>query len=170
MKGRITIALWVMLAIVIAATQGKEDSKGSALATPSPSTGITRTVLVGATPAAALDQSLQLARIVIEPGVRLPIHVHPGTQLASIVSGELTYSVVLGQIRIERASIDGAPGPVEMLMAGKQTVLRPGDAVIETEGVEHFGENLGSEPVVILTATLFEAGAPASLAVATPEP
>jgi hypothetical protein len=42
-------------------------------------------------------------------------------------------------------------------------VLRPGDAVIETEGNVHFGENRGTEPLVILAATLLEAGQPPSI-------
>jgi quercetin dioxygenase-like cupin family protein len=120
-------------------------------------------VLVAATPASAPDQSLQLVRYIIEPGTTLPKHVHPGTQLASIESGELTYTVVNGQIRVERAATNGTPGPVETLTSGQTTVLRPGDAVIETEGNVHFGENLSDEPVVILAAVLLEAGQPPSL-------
>ncbi|MCC6790111.1 MAG: cupin domain-containing protein, partial [Thermomicrobiales bacterium] len=164
MKTRITVALWVVLAILVAATQGSQQSKGSD-ATPTAASGLTRVVLAGATPAAAPDQSLQLARIDIAPGTKLPHHVHPGTQLASIVSGELTYTVLEGEIRVERAAIDGVPGPVEILKTGETTVLRPGDAVIETEGMVHDGENLGTETVVIMTAVLFEAGQPASIAV-----
>jgi quercetin dioxygenase-like cupin family protein len=162
MKARITLVLWVVLAVVVAATQGHHESSGSS-ATPTAGSGVTRSVLVGATPASAPDQSLQLVRYVIQPGTKLPAHVHPGTQIASIVSGELTYSVVSGQIRVERAAPNGTPGPVEWLKAGETTVLRPGDAVIETEGMVHFGENLGSEPVVILAATLLEAGQPPSI-------
>jgi hypothetical protein len=80
----------------------------------------------------------------------------------------LTYTVLSGEIRVERAASNGTPGPVELLMAGETTVLRPGDAVIETEGMLHFGENLGSEPVVILAATLLEADQPPSIVEATP--
>ena len=170
MNTRVTLALWIVLAIAIAVTQERRDSEGSTLATPSASSGITRTVLVGTTPAAAPDQSLQLARIVIEPGTTLPVHEHPGTQLASIVSGDLTYNVVLGDVRVERAAVDSTPGPVDVLHAGEQTVLHPGDAVVETEGVQHYGANLGSVDVVILAASLLEAGMPASIPVATPAP
>jgi quercetin dioxygenase-like cupin family protein len=169
MKTRIMVGLWVVLAVLVAVTQGSQRSAGSD-ATPAPAAdGLTRTVLVGATPAAAPDQSLELAQIVIAPGVKLPPHVHPGTQLASIVSGELTYTVIDGEIRVVRTSVDGAPGAEETLTSGQTTVLHPGDAVIETEGMLHYGENLGSEPVVIMTAVLFEANQPASIPVdATP--
>lgn len=162
MKTRMMVVLWIVLAMVVAATQGSSKSSGSD-ATPPAASGLTRTVLVGATPAAAANQSLQLARIEIAPGTKLPTHVHPGTQLASVVSGELTYTVVEGEIRVERAAVDGAPGPSEMLTSGQTTVLYPGDAVIETEGMVHYGENLGTEPVVLMTAVLFEADQPASI-------
>lgn len=162
MKTKITLALWIALIIVVAATQGSNRSAGSS-ATPTASSGVTRSVLIGATPASAPDQRLELVRYVIEPGTALPPHVHPGTQLASIAAGELTYTVVSGEIRVERAGAGGTPGPVEVLTAGETTVLRPGDAVIETEGMVHFGENRGTEPVVILAATLLEAGQPPSI-------
>jgi quercetin dioxygenase-like cupin family protein len=163
MKGRITLALWVILAIAIAATQGRSDSVGSELATPSPASGLSRTVLGGATPAAAPDQSLELASIIIEPGTKLPLHEHPGTQIASIESGDLTYVVVAGTAKIVHASSE-----IEELHAGQQTVLHPGDTVIETEGMQHYGENRGDQPVVIVAASLFEAGMPPSVSVGTP--
>jgi len=172
MKTRIMFVAWVALIVVIAATQGRHHSAGStatqgstpaALASPAASGGIVRSVLVGATPASAPDQSLQLVRYVIQPGTVLPAHIHPGTQLARIESGELTYTVVRGQIRVERSTADGTPGPAEWVKSGETTVLRPGDAVIETEGNVHFGENRGTEPLVILAATLLEAGQPPSI-------
>src|SRR3954447_11837107 len=98
MKGRITLALWVLLAIAIAATEGHRDSSGSAGSATPVSGGVVRIVLVEASPKAAPDQSLQLVRYVIQPGTILPQHVHPGTQLATIDSGDLTYFVVSGRI------------------------------------------------------------------------
>jgi quercetin dioxygenase-like cupin family protein len=160
----------VALIVVIATTQGRHHSAGStskvapaALASPVASDGVVRGVLVGATPASAPDQSLQLVRYVIQPGTVLPAHIHPGTQLAWIESGELTYTVVRGQIRVECSTVDGTPGPVEWVRSGETTVPRPGDAVIETEGNVHFGENRATEPVVILAATLLEVGQPPSI-------
>ncbi len=170
MRARVTLALWIVLAIAVAAMQGKQDSSGSMLATPAALNGITRTVLVGAIPSAALDQNLELSRIVIEPGTILPLHVHPGTRLASIVSGELTYYVIVGKVQVNRAAVDDAAGQIETLHAGEQTLLRAGDAVIETEGMQHYAENLGAEQVVILTASLFQVGMPPSMPMAAPAP
>lgn len=168
MKARVTLVLWVLLALAIAATQGNQRSDGQAAATPAAAGGITRTVLVGATPEAAPDESLQLARIVIQPGTTLPAHIHPGTQLAWIESGELTYYVLSGRAEIDRNTAGDPPGAVEWLEAGSSTVLEPGDAVIEREGMVHYGANLGTEPVVILTSTLFAADEPATIVQATP--
>jgi len=164
MKTRMMLALWVALIVVIAAAQGRHESTGSS-ATPAAGGGVTRSVLAAATPAAVPGQSLQLVRYVIRPGTTLPAHVHPGTQLASIESGELTYTVVRGEIRVERAAANGTPESVETLTSGETTVLRPGDAVVETEGNVHLGENLSGDPVVILAATLLEAGQPSSIVV-----
>ena len=168
MKTRIMLVAWMALIVVVAATQGSQHSAGSSatpagLASPAASGGVVRSVLVEAKPAAALDQTLQLVRYVIQPGTTLPAHIHPGTQLAWIAEGELTYTVVRGEIRVERSTVDGTPGPVEWFQSGETTVLRAGDAVIETEGNVHFGENRGAEPLVILAATLLEAGQPPSI-------
>lgn len=168
MRTRIMFVAWLALIVVVAATQGRHQSAGSS-ATPvvlaSPAAGgVVRSVLVAATPESAPDQRLELVRYVIEPGTTLPAHIHPGTQLAWIESGELTYTVVRGEIRVERAAENGTPAPVEWLQSGETTVLRPGDAVIETEGNVHFGANHGTEPLVILAATLLETGEPASIA------
>jgi hypothetical protein len=76
---------------------------------------------------------------------------------------------VSGEIRIERAASDGTPGPVEPLSAGQTTILRPGDAVIEVADAVHFGENLGTEPVVILASTLLEAAEPPSIVQPQPQ-
>jgi quercetin dioxygenase-like cupin family protein len=169
MKARVTLVLWVLFAVAVAATQGgaKSDGQTASASTPA-ATGVTRTVLIGATPANAPDQSLQLVRYDILPGTTLPAHIHPGTQIAWIQSGELTYYVLTGKAEIHRATTAATPGPVEWLPAGSSTVLEPGDAVIETEEMIHYGANLGTEPVVILASTLLEAGQPASIPQATP--
>jgi quercetin dioxygenase-like cupin family protein len=171
MRARITIGLWISLAILIAATQLTRESSGSpavmplAQATPAMASSpapvlVTRSILVEATPVAAPDRSLQLVRYVIEPGAKLPAHTHPGTQIAWIESGELTYTVVDGEIPVQRGTADGVPDVTEVIVSGQTTVLKPGDAVVEHEDMVHFGENRGEVPVVILASTLLVAGEP----------
>lgn len=168
MRARFTLVLWIALAIIIAGTQLTRESSGSPAlqatpdaATPAPVL-VTRSVLVQAIPAAAPGHDLQLVRYVIEPGAKLPAHTHPGTQIAWIDSGELTYSVVDGSITVQRGTADGEPDAIETLTSGQTTVLKPGDAVIETEGMVHFGENQTDQQVVILASTLLVSGEPPS--------
>jgi quercetin dioxygenase-like cupin family protein len=133
-----------------------------------------REALVSGLPEAAPGQELSLVRTTIPPGVTLPLHIHPGMQLAWIESGELHYYVVEGgEVPITRAGMEGSPEPAEMLGPGQQTILYPGDTVVEVESVVHYAENLGDVPVVIWSATLLTEGAPIAEVVeiaATPTP
>jgi quercetin dioxygenase-like cupin family protein len=96
------------------------------------------------------------------------MHTHPGMQIAWIESGVLTYHVVSGgSIPVTRDN--GAALPTtELLGPGQTTELNPGDSVVEVDGVVHYGENLGPEPVVILASTLLDPSQLASV-VYTPE-
>jgi quercetin dioxygenase-like cupin family protein len=125
-----------------------------------------REVLVEGSPEAANGQVLQLVRYDIPAGLTLPFHTHPGMQMAYIESGVLTYTVVSGgSIPVTRAAKDGTPVATEMLAPGQTTELHPGDTVVEIDGVVHYGENLGTEPVIILAATLLDPNQPPSVAV-----
>ena len=130
--------------------------------------GVVSEVLARGLPATAAGQELAIGRVSIAPGASIPTHEHPGTQVASIVSGELTYSVLTGEVPLTRAGSDGSAEPIR---AGQTVVLRAGDAIVEQPGAIHQAHNAGTEPVVILLATLFEAGQPRTLFVAgTPIP
>lgn len=123
-----------------------------------------RDVLVEGSPEAADGQVLQLVRYDIPPGVVLPMHTHPGMQLAWIESGVLTYHVVDGgSIPVTRAAHDGTPEATELVAPGETTELHPGDSVSELDGVVHYGENIGPDTVVILAATLLDPDEPASV-------
>lgn len=120
-----------------------------------------REALVTGLPVAAPGQQLQLVRTTIQPGVTLPAHIHPGMQIAWIESGVLHYVVGEGgEIPIRRANMEGSPEPAEMLGPGQETDLYPGDSVVETENVVHYGANLGDVPVVLWSALLLTEGAP----------
>ncbi len=140
-------------------------------ATPGTAPAVSAEVLAHGTPAAATDQEISLARVTIPPGATIPAHEHPGLQLASILSGTLSYTVLTGEVTLNRAATGGTPGPVERITAGQTAAIRPGDWVAETPGNIHMAQNAGAEPVVILISRLFTAGAPASIqAPATPAP
>ncbi|MCA9858237.1 MAG: hypothetical protein KC438_00875 [Thermomicrobiales bacterium] len=123
-----------------------------------------REVLVAGDPNAADGQVLQLVRYHIPAGMTLPMHTHPGMQIAYIEAGVLTYTVVTGgEIPITQGPNSDSPGATELLGPGETTELHPGDAVVEVDGVVHFGANLGAEPVIILASTLLDPNQPAAV-------
>lgn len=139
--------------------------------TPTVTAAVVRDVLGGGLPAAAPGKTLQLVRFTIAPGTTLPVHTHPGTQVAWLESGTLRYTVVQGEVPVTRVGpADGSPGPAETLTSGMTTGMGPGDSWVEPEGVAHFAQNAGTEPVVILVASLFTVGEPPSHAVAAATP
>ena len=116
-------------------------------------------------PATAPGEVFQLVRYTIPAGLTLPPHTHPGIQMNVIEAGTLTYYVVAdGEILVTRAD-----GEEETFGPGESTNFAVGDAFTEPAGIVHYGANLGSEPVVILTAALLANGEPPSTLVeATP--
>jgi len=104
-------------------------------------------------PPGALGRTLTLVRYTIAPGANLVPHVHPGVQMASIESGSLTYTVVSGTARVQRAG-----GAAEAVTGPSTITLGKGDAVIETGEMVHFGANPTKVPVVIEATLLTEDG------------
>ena len=157
----LAIALLTVGAIALSPTSHAQDQSTYEQA-------LTRTVLGSDNPPTAPDETLQLSLIAIPSGTSLPVHTHPGVQIASVVQGELTYYVLQGSATINRAEGVGTPMPTEELQAGESTVLSDGDTVIERANMIHYGENLGTEPVLIYTASLFATDQPISTVYATP--
>ena len=125
-----------------------------------------REVMASGFPDNANGQVLQLLRTTVPAGVVLPLHTHPGMQVAWIESGVLNYTVVSGgSVPITRKGMEGSPEPAEMLGPGETTDLHPGDTVAEFDGVVHFGQNLGTEEIVIWSAVLLDPDQPAAVVV-----
>ena len=93
------------------------------------------------------------------------MHRHPGTQIAFIQKGTLTYTVGTGAVNVYRGAADRNPRVVRRVAAGQTGKVRAGEWVIEQPRVVHFGANEGERPVLILLATLFENGSPPSIPV-----
>jgi hypothetical protein len=126
----------------------------------------TRTVLAQAVdPAGVEGRTLALSRVTIAPHTRLGLHRHPGTQIAYIQSVTLTYSVRTGVVNVYRGAADQNPQLVRKVTAGHTGKVFAGEWVIEQPSVIHFGANQRAKPLVILLATLFKNGAPASIPV-----
>jgi len=108
-------------------------------------------------PPGAPGRLLTLVRYTIAPGAELAPHVHPGVQVASIVSGVLAYEVVSGTAVVQRdVDENGVPATEEELVGPTETELRPGDVVIEEGSMLHYGANRTGEPIVILATLLTE--------------
>ena len=163
---RLRIALLLMLSIT--AVMPRSAIADDPEATPvNPHAAVVREVINEGYPEAAPGQVLQLVRYYLPPNVSLPMHIHPGMQVAYVESGTLTYTVVEGSASYIRAN-----GEVGELQAGETTDFHIGDSVVEAQGMVHFGENKTDKPVILLVASLFEADVPPSSLVemATPVP
>jgi quercetin dioxygenase-like cupin family protein len=126
-------------------------------------------VFASIAPAAVENPELGLARVTIMPGAAIPTHYHPGTQIAFIAQGDVTYEVFTGEITWYHA--DDPANPPDTISAGDTTLVRTGDTLVETPGSIHQGRNEGDVPITIYLATLFTADEPRSISVeVTPAP
>ncbi|MTW23032.1 cupin domain-containing protein [Allochromatium palmeri] len=71
---------------------------------------------------------ITILRFRIEPGARLPLHLHPVINAGVLLSGELTVESKAGEI----------------------LHLKAGEALVELVGELHFGYNSGTEPVDLI--------------------
>ena len=126
----------------------------------------TRAVLAQAVdPPGGRGRTLALARVTIPGHTQLGLHRHPGVQLAYVQEGSLTYTVERGVVKVYRGAADQDPQVVRRVAAGETGSVHAGEWVIERPRVVHLGANKGDRPVVILLATLFTNGRPASIPV-----
>lgn len=129
---------------------------------------VVRTVLAeDADPAGARGYTLGLSRVTVDPGAELALHRHPGTQIATIERGTLTYWVLRGAVQVRRGDPDSPAGAslVRTIGAGERGVVRTGDWIVERPGTIHHAANRGRTEISILISTLFRDGAPPSIAV-----
>ena len=104
-------------------------------------------------PIGAPGRALNLARVVIQPGAKIPLHLHQGTQVGYIQSGTLTYTVESGQARVMTGPGD-APEFVRLIKAGQTSRVKAGEWLIEQPSNHHRAANNGNDPVVILLSNL----------------
>jgi quercetin dioxygenase-like cupin family protein len=114
-------------------------------------------------PPGAPGRTLGLSRVTIPAHTALAPHRHPGDQIAYIERGTLTYTVRTGVVRVYRGAADASPRLVSTVRAGQTRRVPAGEWVVERQGDVHFGANRERRPVVILLATLFTTGSPASI-------
>ncbi|HEX2391929.1 MAG TPA: cupin domain-containing protein [Solirubrobacterales bacterium] len=107
----------------------------------------------------APDRTMVLSKVVVDPGARLALHHHLGTQIARVQSGTLTYTVRRGSAVVRRGEADQDPALVRDVKAGQTARLTPGEWIVEQPSDIHEAANRGSAPVVLYLATLLKTGA-----------
>jgi quercetin dioxygenase-like cupin family protein len=103
--------------------------------------------------------------VTIPPKTRLALHRHPGTQIAYIQKGTLTYTVRTGSVNVYRGAADVDPRVVRRIGAGQSGSVHAGEWVIERPSTVHLGANRTGRPVRILLASLFKNGSPSTIPV-----
>jgi quercetin dioxygenase-like cupin family protein len=154
---------WYPLLVVLLAALAGGVAAGWALGGGDPAPVVREPLAQTSKARGAPDRTLALTRITIQPGTKLDKHHHPGTQIAYVDSGVLTYTVDEGTARVKRGPADDHPVLVRKLEAGETARLRPGQWIVEQPSDHHHAANRGKRPVVLYLSTLFPKGAPPSI-------
>ncbi len=110
----------------------------------------------------APQRTMVLSKVVINPGAKLALHHHLGTQISRVAAGTLTYTVESGSAVLREGDAEKDPRTVRTIAAGQTARIKPGQWLVEQPSDIHRAANNGSVPVVIYLATLLETGAPPS--------
>lgn len=116
---------------------------------------------------AAPGEILTLTRYIIPAGAELPVHTHPGVQIASVELGTFTYHVLEGEVFVTRAD-----GTEETFGSGSTITFEVGDSWVEPEGMIHYAQNLTDSEVILISSALMDEGQNPTILVdltATPE-
>ena len=115
-------------------------------------TAVIRHVLSSNHPLSAPGETLELVQYIIPAWAVLPVHMHPGVQMATVASGTLTYHVVShGNVIVTRAN-----GTGEEVGPGEMTTFTVGDSWVEPVGMVHFAENRTAESIVLISTSLLD--------------
>ena len=153
-----SLFLCVTLALAVVGCDDDDDNTGSW--SPYPDETV-RQILHAGQPEGARGQTLELTRVIVPAGAEIAPHTHPGMQLAVVVEGTLTYSVLTGEVEAIHG-IATAEQRTEVVRAGQSVELTPGSSVREAPGMTHKAKNNGKQTVVLFLSSLFPTGAPAS--------
>jgi quercetin dioxygenase-like cupin family protein len=116
----------------------------------------------------APNRTMVLSRVEVEPGAKLALHHHLGTQVANIEAGTLTYTVRRGTVVVRKGESDQSPRTIRTIEAGQTAPIRSGQWIVEQPSDIHEAANRGSSPVVIYIATLLKTGAAPATSVTLP--
>ena len=117
---------WIPVLVVSLLALGGGAAIGFALGAGDPAPVVREPLAQTSKARGAPERTLALTRITIQPGTRLALHHHPGTQIAYVDRGVLTYTVEQGSARVKRGPADDHPVLVRKLEAGDTARLKPG--------------------------------------------
>ena len=123
---------------------------------------VTRVVMGQVAPTQAPGHELYLVRVTIPVDAGIAPHTHPGTQVARVDQGTLTYTIISGTATIVRGGSNGEGAESEEVTGPATVKLRRGDTVIEEVGLIHEAANRGKKPTIITLTALLTEGAPLS--------
>jgi len=106
-------------------------------------------------PIGAKGRALGLSRVVIQPGAKIPLHYHEGTQVSYIQSGTLTYTVHTGRVRVMTGPGDDGT-LVRTIKAGQTGKIRAGQWIKEEPSEQHRANNFSDKKIVIYLANLLK--------------
>jgi quercetin dioxygenase-like cupin family protein len=116
----------------------------------------------------APDRTMVLSKVVIQPGAKLAVHHHLGTQISRVSAGTLSYTVERGSAIVREGESGVDERFVRKIATGQTARIHTGQWLVEQPSDIHRAANHGSTPVVVYLATLLETGAPPSTPVVLP--
>lgn len=162
-RSRLALALTVVAAFALGAllpgALAENGSEPTALRT-----ALARSEQVQGAP----NRTMVLSRVVVEPGAKLALHHHLGTQMSRVASGTLTYTVRKGSAVLSEGDAEKDPRRVRTIDAGQTARVKPGQWLVEQPSDIHEAANRGSVPVVIYLSTQLKSGSPPATPVTLP--
>lgn len=149
------------LAVFFAPGLAAQDATPGPIAAMELAPGFTAEVFAAAPSDRAPEQTVFLARFVVQPGAELFAHRHPGTTVVGVASGSLGWTLLDGSAHVIRGAAAGATGPAEDLTEpGTDVILEPGDAIFYEDDVVHTARGVGDEVTVVLGTFVLTSGEP----------
>jgi mannose-6-phosphate isomerase-like protein (cupin superfamily) len=99
---------------------------------------------------------LRILRMTLQPGGRSPWHTHAGLEFGVVESG--TLRVQVNGLAVLRPADADADAESQAVPENLDLSLSAGDRIAYAPGTEMTFQNAGSEPAVLLAATVFPAG------------
>src|SRR4051794_11392760 len=131
---------------LVAAVTAAFAAGALAVATLGASTPVATRVVLAAkdNPVGGKGRTLGLTRATIPAGAALALHHHPGTEIAFVARGELTYTVRSGNVAVMHGAADGSARVVRRIRSGQTGPLETGDWIVEQPTMVHRAVNKGS--------------------------